>query len=147
MSWRLISSRFVRFATCSKFASSCLVLGMWHLCMCVCGVWCVGCGLWAVGCGLCTTDAQAGRSAATSVSTAVKKQVIEQGSVKYVLRLLFVSQPIVKGLMNKMLLHITAHPRSVPRLARLRSFLLHARPVARLLFMRPTLIAGSCGRE
>ena len=59
-------------------------------------------------------DAQPGRaSAAQPASSLIKRQVIEQGSVKQILRLLFVSQPVVKGLMNKMLLHMTMHSSSL----------------------------------
>jgi len=59
-------------------------------------------------------DAQPGRASAAQPATSlIKRQVIEQGSVKQILRLLFVSQPVVKGLMNKMLLHMTMHSSSL----------------------------------
>jgi len=59
-------------------------------------------------------DAQPGRAGSAQAATSlVKRQVIEQGSVKHILRLLFVSQPVVKGLMNKMLLHMTTHSSSL----------------------------------
>ena len=57
--------------------------------------------------------ADRGRARGGASSSVAKKQVIEEGSVQHILRLLFVSQPVVKSLMNKMLLHITSHPTSL----------------------------------
>jgi hypothetical protein len=51
-----------------------------------------------------------GRANAPALSNVVTKQVIKEGSVPHILRLLFLSQPVVKSLMNKILIHITAHP-------------------------------------
>ena len=44
---------------------------------------------------------------------AVARQVIEDSSVEHILELLFVAQPVLKSLMNKILLHMTAHTSSL----------------------------------
>jgi hypothetical protein len=60
-------------------------------------------------------DANAGPGGARGgeSSKVVLRQVVEQENVHPILRLLFIAQPVVKSLMNKMLLHLTAHSSSL----------------------------------
>ena len=58
-------------------------------------------------------EAQAGRARAAAGAAVVRRQVIEEGRVHHILRLLFLARPVVKSLMNKVLLHLTAHSSSL----------------------------------